>query len=76
MIKLHYAIASALDECLADLEQSDGTAAKLRRRSVLLEKKKGPAQSAGTENPPVGNDDDEYEAGFDGVMPDIPHGKR
>ena len=76
MIKLHYAIASALDECLADLEQSDGTVGKVRRRSVLLEKKKAPAQNAVIEHPPDGNDDDEYEAGFDGVMPDIPHGKR
>mmetsp|Transcript_29038 Transcript_29038/g.58932 ORF Transcript_29038/g.58932 Transcript_29038/m.58932 type:complete len:727 (-) Transcript_29038:114-2294(-) len=76
MIKLHYAIASALDECLADLEQSDGTVGKARRRSVLLGKKKDQVQKdAVTGHAPAENDDDEYEAGFDGVMPDIPHGK-
>jgi hypothetical protein len=38
---------------------------------VLLGKK----NDAVTGHAPVENDDDEYEAGFDGVMPDIPHGK-
>mmetsp|Transcript_23089 Transcript_23089/g.66650 ORF Transcript_23089/g.66650 Transcript_23089/m.66650 type:complete len:831 (-) Transcript_23089:1367-3859(-) len=71
MIRLHYRIANALDECLAELEQSDGTAStKPRRRSVMLEKKNAPKRSSVVE----AADDDEYEYGFDGGVDEIPHG--
>lgn len=73
MIRLHYRIANALDECLAVLEQSDGTASsKPRRRSVMLEKKNAPKRSSIVQ----AENDDEYEYGFDGGIDEIPHGKR
>ena len=73
MIRLHYRIANALDECLAVLEQSDGTASsKPRRRSVMLEKKNAPRRSSVVQ----AENDDEYEYGFDGTVDEIPHGKR
>ena len=73
MIRLHYRIANALDECLAVLEQSDGTASsKPRRRSVMLEKKNAPKRSSVVQ----AENDDEYEYGFDGTVDEIPHGKR
>lgn len=72
MIRLHYRIANALDECLAELEQSDGTAStKPRRRSVMLEMKNAPKRTSVVE----AADDDEYEYGFDGGVDEIPHGR-
>lgn len=59
MIKLHYRIANALTDCLAELEDSDRGGGSPRRRSV--------SNSRDSSGP-----DDEFEIGFDGIS-DVPH---
>jgi len=74
MIRLHYRIANALDECLAELELSDGTtSSNPRRRSVMLENKSTRKKRSSVVQ---AANDDEYEYGFDGGVDEIPHGKR
>ena len=74
MMKVHYLIAHALDECLAMLEEKE-TVKKIRARQArLLQKRKrdnyisGHTSSADNKNDSSPKIDDEYEVGgFDGM---------
>uniref|UniRef100_A0A7S2P954 PNPLA domain-containing protein n=2 Tax=Leptocylindrus danicus TaxID=163516 RepID=A0A7S2P954_9STRA len=75
MMKSHYSIAHALDECLATLEDIDGTSGKNRRRRSLVKKRNVEESMRHTglindrENSALLSGlDDEYEVGgFDGM---------
>lgn len=76
MMKAHYSIAHALDECLAILEEGDNAASN-RRRQVLLQRRKsrvtGQQLVDDSSSNSVSELDDEYEVGFDGIKCGFSH---